>query len=214
MHHNNLEILPGILEKDWDKIEKKLSQTQMFAKSVHVDFIDGKFVNNLTFLDPKPFQKYSDILLLEAHLMVEEPIDFLAPLAKNGFKRFIGHIEKMSDITAFVDQGRRLGEVGLALDGPTAINKLNDVHLDNLDCILIYTSDKVGFSGPPMMDSRLSKIKALREKTQIPLEADGGVKDTTIQKVRANGATRFVATSFLWENPDPKSAYQDLLSKL
>ncbi len=215
MHDNHLEIIPGILEKEWEPIEEKLNKIKTFAKSAHIDIIDGKFVDNLTWLDPKPFKPFSDNILLEAHLMVENPIDYLKPLADSGFKRFIGHIEKMERIADFVAQGQVLGEVGLALDGPTDLAIIEDINPDDLDCILIYASEKVGFAGPPMLPERLEKVKTLRKKSEnLPIEVDGGVKDHSLPMAIEAGATRFVATSFIWNSDNPKESYKKLLELL
>lgn len=210
MNPNKIEIIPGILEQSWSEIEKKLNLVKTFSKSAHIDFIDGKFADNKTFLELKPFKKYSEDLFLEAHLMVEDPASYLDELSQNGFKRFLGHVEKMGNITDFVAKAQLLGEAGLALDGPTNTIALDEINLDDLDCILIYTSDKVGHSGPPFMPERLEKIKSLRAKSDISIEADGGIKDNTIQKARDAGATRFVATSFIWESENPRKAYENL----
>lgn len=200
------EVIPGILEKDWAEIERKLNLIKPFAKSVHIDILDGKFAPNTTFLDPAPFSKYKDQFLLEVHLMVEEPLTYLKPFADAGFRRFLGHVENMSNQEEFVAQGQLLGEVGLALDGPTTMDAIK-VPLDDLDVVHFYVSDRVGFAGPPMMPERLERVKALRVKTNIPIEVDGGVKDTTIKLARDAGATRFVATSFISNAPDPRAAY-------
>ena len=203
------EVVPGILEKTWEEVEKKILLLSPFSKSLHIDVIDGKFVGNLTFLDPTPFSKYKDQIFLEAHLMVEEPLNYLKPFAAAGFKRFLGHVEKMSDQAEFVAQGQLLGEVGLALDGPTDLSAIK-VSYDDLDCMLFYVSQQVGFSGPPMLPERLEKVKAFRQKSTIPIEVDGGVKDVTIQQAKASGATRFVATSFISNAPDSKAAFDRL----
>lgn len=206
------EIAVGILEKDWVEIEKKLEAAKGFAKTIHVDLLDGKFAPNNSFMDPKPFEKYSNDLTLELHMMVENPIQYLKPFADAGFKRFYGHVEKMPDIAAFVAEGQMYGEVGLALDGPTNLTALLDVNLDDLDCMLIYTCEKVGFAGPPFVEGKLAKVKELREKTMLPIEVDGGMKDTTILFAKNAGATRFVATSFIWGSEDPKAAFDKLTS--
>jgi ribulose-phosphate 3-epimerase len=158
------DVIPGILEKSWEEVEAKIKLFSPFAKTLHIDLIDGKFVNNLTFLDPAPFAKYKDQFLLEVHLMVEEPVNYLKPFARAGFKRFLGHVEKMSDQDEFVAEGQLLGEVGLALDGPTDLSAIT-VPYDDLDCVLFYVSDRVGFSGPPMLPERLEKVKAFRTKS-------------------------------------------------
>jgi ribulose-phosphate 3-epimerase len=205
------EVVPGILEKTWEEVETKIKLLSPLAHTLHIDVIDGKFVNNLTFLDPVPFAKYKDQFLLEVHLMVEEPINYLKPFAAAGFKRFLGHIEKMSDQAEFVAEGQILGEVGLALDGPTELDDIK-VPYDDLDCMLFYVSEKVGFSGPPMLPERLEKVKAFRAESTIPIEVDGGVKDTTIQLAKVAGANRFVATSFISTAQNPSEAYNKLFS--
>ena len=134
-----MEIIPGILEKDWDGIAEKLSLVRPFAKTVHIDLIDGRFVDNLTHLDPEAFAPLADDFFLELHMMVEEPIEYVARWAKAGFRRFLGHIEQMSDQAAFVAEAERFGEVGLALDGPTPVSRI-EVPLVDLDALLIYTS--------------------------------------------------------------------------
>lgn len=208
-----IELIPGILEKEWVEIERKIELVRPFAKSVHIDILDGKFAPNTTFLDPAPFKKYSPELFLELHMMVEEPIQYLKPFADAGFKRFLGHIEKMSDQTEFVAEGQLLGEVGLAIDGPTSVEALK-VPISDLDCLLIMTIT-AGFSGQQFNPLHLEKVKHFRSQTSIPIEVDGGVKDTTIKLAKDAGATRFVATSFFISgSQDPHAAYQRLLSLL
>lgn len=208
-----IDIIPGILEQEWAEIEKRIEKVKSFTKVIHIDLIDGKFTDNKTFLDPEPFKKYSDDIYFELHMMVEDPIKYLKPFANAGFKRFLGHVEKMPDQAAFVAQGQILGEVGLALDGQTPISTIN-IPFNDLDSILIYTSDRVGFSGPKLNPQRLEKIKELKEKTQIPIEADGGINDETIRATFDAGATRFVATSFIHNQANPLEQFNILQRKL
>lgn len=206
-----IEIIPAILEKDWESIEKKLEIVKSFAKTVHIDILDGKLFNNTTFMDPAPFKKYSSDLFLELHMMVEEPINYLDEWAAAGFKRFIGHVEKMSDQAEFVAKGQLLAEVGLALDGPTELDQIG-VPLDDLDVLLCMAIES-GFSGRPFTQEYLKKLEMIKETTWIPIEVDGGINDKTILQAKALGATRFCASSFLFSAQDPRSQY-DLLTKL
>lgn len=202
------EVIPGILEKDWSKIEKKIELVRPFAKTIHIDIIDGKFAPNTTFLDPKPFERYSKEIFFELHLMVEEPIDYLKPWAEAGFRRFLGHVEKMSNQAEFVAQGQMLGEVGLALDGPTPVDAIN-VPLDDLDAILVMTI-KAGLSGQEFMSEHLEKVKMFHKKTWVPIGVDGGINDKTISESSESGATRFATTSFLFKNKNPQDQYNTL----
>lgn len=205
-----LEVIPGILEKTWEEVEQKITLLSPFAKALHVDIIDGKFAPNLTILDPAPFAKYKNQFLLEAHLMVENPIDYVDDYVDAGFRRLLGHIEGMEDPYEYIERCKELEvETGLALDGPTSVEELFD-YIDDVDCLHFYVSDKVGFAGPPMMPERLEKVKAMRARTNLPIEVDGGVKDHTIKLAKEAGATRFVATSFISASPDPYKAYLSL----
>lgn len=205
-----MQIIPGILEKEWSEIETKLEQVKTFTNTAHIDIIDGKFVNNKTFLDASPFSQYSQELFLELHMMVVDPIEFLEPFAQAGFKRFIGHVERMSNQQEFVAEAKKYGEVVLALDGPTHISHIKVPH-DALDAILIYTSYRVGFSGPALMEDRLDKIRHLRRLTHIPIEVDGGINEKTILRAKEAGATRFVSTSHIWNSQSPVNQYKKLV---
>lgn len=204
-----LEIIPGVLEKEWSEIGRKIELVSPFAKTLHIDIIDGKFAPNTTFLDPEPFVKYKDRFLLELHMMVEEPINYLKPYAKAGFKRFLGHVEKMSDQVEFVARGQALGEIGLVIDGDTSVDAIQ-VPIDDLDALLIMTIN-AGFSGQDFMSEKLEKVKTLRFKhPTIPIEVDGGINDETIVQAKSCGVNRFVATSFIFDSENPQAQYQKL----
>lgn len=189
---------PGTQDKDFLSIEKKIEAVRPFARTIHIDVIDGKFAKNTTFSDPAPFAKYSKEFIFEVHLMVEEPINYLKPFADAGFQRFIGQIEKMSDQAEFVAEAQLLGEVGLAVDLQTGINEIK-VPLFDLDTILVMAV-QAGFSGQAFDENAMVKVKDLVDQTDVPIEVDGGINDRTIQIAKNLGAERFVATSFLFNS--------------
>lgn len=206
-----MEVIPGILEKDWTEIERKVNLVKSFARTIHIDIIDGKFAPNTTFIDPLPFKKFTSPsagseLFFELHMMVENPIQYLKPWASAGFKRFLGHVEKMPDQEKFVAQGKLLGEVGLAVDGPTPLETIK-VPYEDLDCVLIMAIP-AGESGQTFNPEYLKKIEILKPASQrgeqvqhdMKIEVDGGINDQTIIEAKNAGATRFIANSFIF-NP-------------
>lgn len=204
-----LEVIPGILEKDWNEIERRIELAKPFAKTIQIDILDGKLFANTTFLDPKPFKKYSHDIFLELHMMVENPIEYLKPWAEAGFKRFIGHVEGIPDQVEFVAQAQLFGEVGLAFDGPTTIDALK-VPLEDLD-VLLFMAIESGFSGRPFTIEYLEKTKSIRNQSEtIPIEVDGGVNDQTIILAKEIGINRFSATSFIFNSSNPKEQYKKL----
>src|SRR5260221_13974366 len=115
------QIIPGILEKDPKEIEKKLSLVKQFSRWVHIDFLDGKFSEESSFMDFEEFKKYKDDFYMEAHLMVDNPLQYLQKLSDCGFRRFLGQIEKMIDLDEFIARAQILGEVGIAFDFNTPL---------------------------------------------------------------------------------------------
>ncbi|MGH7204343.1 MAG: ribulose-phosphate 3-epimerase [Candidatus Levyibacteriota bacterium] len=218
---------PGTENKNWDDIEKKIELVKPFAKTIHIDVIDGKFANNTTYDDPEPFRKYTKELpsgerglllgekgfVFEVHLMVEDPIKHLKIWADAGFHRFIGQIEKMPDQEAFVAEAQLYGEVVLALDKESPLDAIK-VSLEDLDALLVMTI-QAGFSGQKFEEELLEKVKKARTKLEyLPIEVDGGINDETIALVAAAGANRFVATSFLFNLDTPQKQYALLQKQL
>ncbi len=206
-----MDIIPGILEKDWSEIEKKIGLVRPFAKTIHIDIIDGKFAPNTTFLDPAPFKKYSSEIFFELHMMVENPIEYLKPWAAAGFARFLGHVEKMSDQVEFVAQGQLLGEVGLAIDLKTPASAIK-VPFEDLDSLLVL-GVPVGLSGQKFDPFVLDKLKEITENTFIPVGIDGGINDDNVYDCREAGAVQAVSSSFLF-NGNPVEQYKKLQSIL
>lgn len=217
---------PGTENKDFSDIEKKIELVKPLVKTIHIDVIDGKFANNTTFADPEPFKKFTAELpsgqrgqfvgdhglVLEVHLMVEDPLAHIKRWADAGFQRFIGQIEKMPDQEAFVAEAQLYGEVVLALDKQSPIDAIT-VPIDDVDAILVMTI-QAGFSGQQFEEALLEKVKNLRENYEfLPIEVDGGINDETIALAAAAGANRFVATSFLFNQTESTEEQFKLLEK-
>jgi ribulose-phosphate 3-epimerase len=203
-------VIPGILEKDWDEIDKKIQAVSSFSKAIHIDLIDGKFAQNATYMDPKPFEKYKN-LDLELHMMVNEPINYLKPFADAGFKKFIGHVEMMSDQAEFIAQAQLLGDAGLALDINKPLNRI-EIPLYDLDVLLLMTV-KAGASGQEFDKKGLEKMKEIDKSSFVPIEIDGGVDDKTIKDANEEGGSFFVVNSFLFSH-DPKEQFEKLTNIL
>jgi ribulose-phosphate 3-epimerase len=205
-----LEVIPGILEKDWASIEEKIKQVKTFAKTIHIDIIDGEFAQNTTFLDPTPFKKYSSEAFFETQMMVNDPLKYVEKYAAAGFKRFIGQIENMPSQKEFIDSARKHGEAGLAIDLQTSLESVQ-VDFNYPDCFLLM-SVKAGFSGQAFSPEAFEKIRTLRKKTKKPIEIDGGVNEATITKLKDLGVDRCVVTSGLSSADDITKEYQKLQS--
>jgi pentose-5-phosphate-3-epimerase len=75
-------IVPAILEKDISSFLEKAERVKGFAKRVQVDIIDGKFAPALTVV-PEALNEVDLPIEFEAHLMVEEPHDWIERCGNN-----------------------------------------------------------------------------------------------------------------------------------
>lgn len=192
-----IDVIPGILEKDWQEIERRIALVAPHVSWVHIDVADNTLVPNTTFLD---FPKLSQSPQFEAHLMVVHPEKYIKPLADAGFKRLIVHVEAQ-DPRLFFDQAQyEHVEVGIAIDGPTELEQV-EPFLEEVDCVLVMMIE-AGFSGQELQPENIEKIKAIHQGfPDLPIEVDGGINDSTAKLVKDAGATRLVSTSFLFRDP-------------
>lgn len=201
-----IDVIPGILEKEWAPIEERLLSVAPLVEWVQIDIADNTLVPNTTFLD---FEKFSPSKLLrglehislEAHLMVANPEKYIKPLADAGFKRVIAHVEA-HDPRAFLEAAKYEHiEVGIAIDGPTEFEQI-EPFLGEIDTVLVMTIE-AGFSGQEFMTETVEKIKTIHQNfPDLPIEIDGGVNHQTAKIAVDAGATRLVSTSYLFKHPD------------
>lgn len=204
------EIIPSILEKDWQEIEKKIEAVLPFAHTIHIDVMDGKFSQDTTFMDSAPFKKYATKIQLEVHLMVDDPISYLQPWSDAGFIRFYAQIESLKEIEKqqeFVEKGQLLADIGFALDLNTSLSSVK-VPFEDLDGLLLMAV-KAGASGQKFQESIFVKIQDIMDKTFLPIEIDGGVNDLNIGQIKNTGITSCAVNSFIF-NADPLQQFNKL----
>ena len=162
-----------------------------------------------TFLDTTPFKELQTKVNFELHMMVKDPLMYLERFASVGFKRFFAHIEG-SYVEEYIAKCYQLGvEVGLAIDGPTPFEKIQD-YIDNVDCILVMAIE-AGFSGQPFRQDTVEKIKKIRKiDFEIPLAVDGAMNEENARKVIEAGATRINSNSYIFKSDSREEAIKRL----
>lgn len=197
-----IEVIPGILEKTFDEITRKVEKVESLVPWIHIDVLDNTLIKNSTYNNWEAFKVFNGRVKLEAHLMVQNPTSYVEPMVKNGFDRLLAHAEGDS-VRDFIEASRiHEVEVGVVLDGPSPL-ELVEPFLHEVDTVLIMMY-KAGASGQSFQSQHLPKIKKIHEEYQdLPIEVDGGIDKQSAPLVIENGATRLVSTSYLfWKNPD------------
>lgn len=206
-----IDVIPAILEKDFEILEKKIHLVENLVEWVQIDIADETLVPNTTFLDAVKFADLKTPVKYELHMMVKDPLRYLESFYKVGFKRFFAHVEG-AFVEDYIAMCYKLGvEVGLAIDGPTPFESIHP-YLDNLDAVLVMAIE-AGESGRPFREDTIDKIKRIREiDFEIPIAVDGAMNEENARKVVAAGATRICSNSYIFNAQDIKIAVETLKS--
>jgi len=210
-----VRIAPSILAADFGQLGAQVDSVSEAVELLHVDVMDGHFVPNIS-LGPPVIASLREhtALYLDCHLMISDPLRYLAQLREAGADGVTGHIEAIPDPGPFLVAARAFGlDAGLAINPPTPIAAI-EPFLDQCDKIVVM-SVHPGFGGQSFIDATLSKISALRESIDsralaTDIEVDGGVDVHTAGSAWAAGADILVAGTAVFRTGDPVAAVGDL----
>lgn len=202
-------ISPSVLSADYGHLAEALELlTASGADMVHIDVMDGHFVPNITIGAPvvRCLRK-STALPFDVHLMIDEPLRYIADFAQAGADRITFHTEAESGVGETIDAILAAGkEAGLAVKPGTDITEVYP-YLDRLSMVLVMTVEP-GFGGQSFRADMLSKIRTLREECvrrglpELDIQVDGGISAQTIGEAAAAGANVFVSGSALFSSKD------------
>jgi ribulose-phosphate 3-epimerase len=204
-----ISIFPSILSADFSRLGEQIRTVEgAGADGIHLDIMDGHFVPNLT-IGPHAVQSIRKVTRLPfwAHLMIEEPAEFIPRFFKAGSNGILVHPENGKDVGALIDQIHDLGiHAGVALNPETGLDSVRP-HLERIERILLMTVHP-GFGGQEFIDGMFEKISAARklaDSVSRPpvIEVDGGVHEGNIRDVVLAGADSIVAGSAIFDSPDP-----------
>lgn len=204
-----VDIAPSVLSLDYSNFNaqcEELNRSQ--AKYVHFDVMDGHFVPNLTFGPDilKGFRKACPDMIMDVHLMVENPDMFIESFVKAGADYITFHYEAMRDVSAIhdlLDKIHAYGiKAGLVIKPKTSDDVLDDF-LDKSDMVLIMSVEP-GFGGQKFMEDMLVKVSNLRHKIDDKnldclIEIDGGINNETGLLAKQAGVDVMVAGSYVFK---------------
>lgn len=203
-----IKIAPSLLSADFSRLQEELKMlTQAGADIVHLDIMDGHFVPNLTFGPPviKALRPHSD-LVFDAHLMVEQPSDYIEPLHEAGCDMVSFHYETEPHADRVVQLIKKYDmQAGMVLNPSTPVEVLQDI-LPALDFVLLMSVNP-GFGGQKFIPYVTAKVKRLAEliertKSSASIEIDGGVGPQNAAALIAAGANILVAGSAVFNSAD------------
>ena len=197
-------LSPSILSADFTKLGEEIETIDNAgAEYIHVDVMDGMFVPSISYGMPviKSIRK-STGKVFDVHLMISEPIRYIADFAASGADMITVHVEACSDVVATIEKIREYKlKVGITLNPDTPVSAIKP-YLNRVDMVLIM-SVNTGFGGQKFITSSVDKIKEvkrLRDELNLSydIEVDGGINIDNLATVLEAGANVIVAGSAIF----------------
>lgn len=211
------KVAPSILAADFSALGRDVARaTEAGSDYMHIDVMDGVFVNNIT-MGPgivRSIRPYSRLPFL-AHLMITHPERHVKAFSDAGSDVIEVHVEAEQEdvgatLRAIRDHGRK---AALAVNPPTPIARAFP-YLRDIDMLLVMSVNP-GWGGQSFMPEVLPKIAAAKAEMEsqgspVPVEIDGGITDVTGDHAARAGADILAAGTYVFKAKDMRAAVERL----
>ncbi|MBU0700983.1 ribulose-phosphate 3-epimerase [bacterium] len=209
------KIAPSLLSADFSCLSDEIKRIEHTADMLHLDVMDGHFVNNITF-GPVVVSaiREKSRLLFDVHLMITNPSRIIPEFIKTGADIITIHAECQDELLPTIRMIKNAGiKAGISINPPTPLNIVAPL-IQEIDLLLIMSVNP-GWSGQGFIQEVLPKIREAkgllkRDNPAAELEVDGGINLETGKQAIEAGADILVAGSFVFNSIDPGKAIEDL----
>jgi len=200
---------PSILSADPLRIGDSIASLDDQFDWIHVDVMDGHFVPNLSYGPAivSALRNEYDREVLDVHLMVEPPEDFIDPFISAGSTFLTVHVEATNHLDRLLRRIREAGcRPGISLNPATPVESVRPV-LPLVDLVLVMSVNP-GFGGQTFIPYTLEKVTRLcqwrvAEDLDFLVEMDGGIGEENLLQVVLSGTDVVVMGSSVFRTPDP-----------
>ncbi len=204
--------------RDYKNIIEYAKHMQGHADFLHCDIMNQNFVEKDTydFNLVKNINRNS-LIMLDVHLMVDEPIDDIPKYIDAGANILTVHYEAFDDKENLINSIKFIKEnnalAGISLKPETPFKEIRS-YVFNCDLVLVMGVEP-GASGQTMKADILDKVREIDKfrksnNLSFKIEFDGGVNEKNASDLIDAGVDILVSGSYVYTSKDRKKAIQTL----
>ncbi len=209
-----IEIIPTVFSLDKKTFDEKLRKLS-FSSKLHIDFMDGIFVNSKS-IELNKMDSLLDLKEkhLEIHLMAKNPNKYAKEVKTLGIKGVLIQYEAFSSDDEFensIDYFKERGLYVFAVLNPATSHKIIYPFIEKLEGVMLM-SVWPGMEGQSFIESTIEKIKNIRkDHPNFNIQVDGGIKLSNLENIIDAGANRLCIGSAISSNENPEKIYKQMV---